>query len=141
VISIRETINAKKSVVWDAWITPQHIVNWYFASEDWCCPSANVECKIGGSFSIRMEAKDNSFGFDFYGQFTAVNFHKSLGYTLGDGRKVSVEFEGLNDQTTIVWHFEPETQNPESLQRQGWQAILTHFKQYVERSTVESLVI
>jgi hypothetical protein len=36
------------------------------------------------------------------------------------------------DQTRLVELFETETQNPPELQKQGWQAILNNFKQYVE---------
>ena len=38
--------------------------------------------------------------------------------------------------THIVWKFQPETQNPEALQQQGWQAVLTHFKAYLEQTVV-----
>jgi hypothetical protein len=32
----------------------------------------------------------------------------------------------------VVVVFEPETENPVELQREGWQAILNNFKKYVE---------
>jgi hypothetical protein len=35
-----------------------------------------------------------------------------------------------------LWKFEPETQNPEALQQQGWQAILNNFKSYLEQTVV-----
>lgn len=53
---------------------------------------------------------------------------------------LSVVFDGcanLNERGThILWEFEPETENPEALQQQGWQAILTHFKAYLEEPVV-----
>jgi uncharacterized protein YndB with AHSA1/START domain len=135
-ISTEINIAAPLAVVFDAWVNPSHIVNWYFASDDWCCPRAELDCRVGGTFSIRMEAKDQSFGFDFNGTFTAVEEEKQLQYILEDGRHVALNLNPSEHGTHILWKFEPETQNPEALQQQGWQAILTHFKAYLEQTVV-----
>jgi uncharacterized protein YndB with AHSA1/START domain len=135
-ISTEINIAAPLAVVWDAWVNPSHIVNWYFASADWCCPRAELDCRVGGTFSIRMEAKDQSFGFDFNGTFTAVEEEKQLQYILEDGRHVSWYLNPSDEVTHILWKFEPETQNPEALQQQGWQAILNNFKSYLEQTVV-----
>jgi uncharacterized protein YndB with AHSA1/START domain len=135
-ISTEIYVSASVSVVFDAWVNPSHIVNWYFASDDWCCPSAELDCRVGGTFSIRMEAKDQSFGFDFNGTFTAVEQEKQLQYILEDGRHVELNLTPTAEGTHIDWKFEPETQNPQDLQQQGWQAVLTHFKAYLEQPVV-----
>jgi len=135
-ISTEIYVSAPVSVVFDAWVNPSHIVNWYFASDDWCCPNAELDCRVGGTFSIRMEAKDQSFGFDFNGTFTAVEQEKQLQYILEDGRHVELNLTPTAEGTHIDWKFEPETQNPEDLQQQGWQAVLTHFKAYLEQPVV-----
>ena len=135
-ISTEIYVSASVSLVFDAWVNPSHIVNWYFASDDWCCPSAELDCRVGGTFSIRMEAKDQSFGFDFNGTFTAVEQEKQLQYILEDGRHVELNLTPTAEGTHIDWKFEPETQNPEDLQQQGWQAVLTHFKAYLEQPVV-----
>ena len=53
---------------------------------------------------------------------------------------LSVVFDGcanLNERgTDILWKTEPQSVNPEALQQQGWQAILTHFKAYLEQTVV-----
>lgn len=135
-ISTEINIIAPLSVVFDGWVNPSHIVNWYFASSDWCCPRAELDCRVGGNFSIRMEAKDQSFGFDFNGTFTAVEKDKHLHYILEDGRRVVLSLNPTDEGTHILWEFEPETENPEALQQQGWQAILTNFKAYLEQTVV-----
>jgi uncharacterized protein YndB with AHSA1/START domain len=135
-ISTEIYVSASVSVVFDAWVNPSHIVNWYFASDDWCCPSAELDCRVGGTFSIRMEAKDQSFGFDFNGTFTVVEQEKQLHYILEDGRHVELNLTPTAEGTHIDWKFEPETQNPQDLQQQGWQAVLTHFKAYLEQPVV-----
>lgn len=133
-ISTEVLVNSSVSQVWEAWIRPAHIVHWYFASEDWCCPSAELDCRVGGHFSIRMEAKDKSFGFDFNGTFTAVEEEKHLNYTLEDGRNVECAFITEGSNTRVIWKFEPENVHPHEFQQQGWQAILNNFKSYVEHN-------
>ena len=79
-----------------------------------------------------MEAKNGSFGFDFWGIYDAVDEFKQLDYTLGDGRKVSVFFEFTGIGTKLTETFETEDENPVEMQQMGWQAILDNFKKYVE---------
>jgi hypothetical protein len=79
-----------------------------------------------------MEAKDGSFGFDFWGIYDEVEYHEKLISTLGDGRKLEVKFLSLHKVTEIMQSFEAEDENPIDLQRGGWQAILDNFKRYVE---------
>ncbi|MFM7566092.1 MAG: SRPBCC domain-containing protein [Flavobacteriales bacterium] len=135
-IEVSILVNAQPSTVWEAWISPNHMVNWYFASPDWCCPSAELVCREGGTFNIRMEAKDQSFGFDFKGTFTAVDEENQVQYILEDGRFVRLKLTSTDEGTHIIWEFEPENQNPVEFQQQGWQAILTHFKAYGEQTLV-----
>jgi len=80
-----------------------------------------------------MAAKDGSFSFDFGGTYTKVVPFETIEYTIGDGSKVSVQFQSNNGITTVTETFEAEKTNPVEMQRQGWQAILNNFKKYTER--------
>ena len=79
-----------------------------------------------------MAAKDGSFSFDFGGEYTDVQNHTYIAYTMGDGRKVSVKFTSNGDTTEIEETFEPESQNSIEMQQGGWQMILNNFKNYAE---------
>ncbi len=131
-VTVRATIHAPVEVVWKYWRTPEDIVRWNNASDDWHTPAAENDLREGGYFNYRMEARDMSTGFDFGGIYSKVLLNKLIEYTIGDGRKVKVAFNPLGDQTEIVETFETETLNPVELQRKGWQAILDNFKKYVE---------
>jgi uncharacterized protein YndB with AHSA1/START domain len=133
-ITIQNTIAADKDTVWEHYTNPAHIVHWNAASDDWCCPSAENDLRVGGTYRARMEAKDASAGFDFEATYDAINKGESFTYTMSDGRKVDVLLEGLGDQTRITVTFDAEDENPAELQRAGWQSILDNFKQYVERA-------
>lgn len=131
-ITIKTTVNAPVDKVWKIWSNPEHIVKWSTASEDWHTPKATNDLRPGGRFSSRMEAKDGSMGFDFWGTYDVVKLHEKIGYTLGDGRKVDIFFHSHGESTDINETFEAEEQNPEEMQRAGWQAILDNFKKYTE---------
>jgi uncharacterized protein YndB with AHSA1/START domain len=79
-----------------------------------------------------MEAKDGSEGFDFEGTYTRVEPNKTITYRMSDGREVAVEFAERSGGVQVTETFDPETENTPELQRQGWQAILDHFKRHVE---------
>lgn len=131
-ISVETKVNAPINDVWSAWTTPDDITHWNFASDDWCCPRAEIELKPGGQFSYRMEAKDGSMGFDFTGEFTTVEHGKRLEFKLGDQRCVEVTFREAEDGILVNETFDAEDKNSAALQKQGWQAILNNFKKYLE---------
>jgi uncharacterized protein YndB with AHSA1/START domain len=133
-LTISNSIHAGLDRVWACYTEPEHITQWNFASADWHCPSARNDLQKGGSYSARMEAKDGSFGFDFEAIYDEVVAGEKLAYTMADGRKVTVRFEPRGGQTELSIDFEAERENPLELQRDGWQAILNNFKQYVEGS-------
>ena len=131
-IKIEALISAPPQKVWDHYIQPEHITQWNFASDDWCCPHAEYDLRAGGKYLARMEAKDGSFGFDFEAVYEEVIRHEKIVYKLEDGREVITDFEDVADNTRVVTVFDAENQNPEDMQREGWQAILDNFKRYVE---------
>jgi uncharacterized protein YndB with AHSA1/START domain len=133
-ITIKAEVQADLERVWTCWTMPKHIMNWNFASEDWHCPHAKNDLKVGGSFCSTMASKDGSMSFDFEGRYTEVIPHKLIRYTLEDGREVKISFEKKGDAVKVTETFDPESENSKEFQEQGWQAILNQFKHYVESS-------
>lgn len=131
-IAIETTVRAPLGAVWRAWTTPDDIERWNAASDDWHTTSANVDLRVGGTFSSRMEAKDGSMGFDFEGTYTDVAADARLAYVMADGREVVVEFVPQGSAVRVRETFDAEASNPVEMQRDGWQAILDRFARYVE---------
>jgi uncharacterized protein YndB with AHSA1/START domain len=131
-ITVEAIVKAPVEKVWTCWNEPQHITKWNQASDDWHTPNAENDLRVGGKFSATMAAKDGSFSFDFWGIYSAVDKHKRIEYTLGDGRKVSIIFSGNGNETKVTETFEAESENSIEMQRGGWQAILNSFKKYTE---------
>ena len=131
-ITVQNSIKAPVQKVWEYWSKPEHITKWSNASDDWHTPRAENDLREGGKFLSRMEACDGSMGFDFGGVYDEVKEHNRIAYTMGDGRKVEVDFETRGDETKVVETFDAENTHPVEMQRGGWQAILDNFKKYVE---------
>ncbi|QQR96796.1 MAG: SRPBCC family protein [Sphingobacteriales bacterium] len=134
-ITIQATIAADIQKVWNYYTEPAHITQWNFATDDWQCPSASNDMKVGGKYIARMEAKDGSFGFDFEATYNAIVEKEYFSYTMPDSRTVAVTFNALpNNTTSIDIIFDAETSNPIEIQRDGWLAILNNFKNYTEHN-------
>ena len=134
-ITVESRVNAPVAKVWTLWVTPEHIMQWNAASDDWHTPSASVDLRVGGSFSSRMEAKDGSMGFDFAGTYTEIQTHALIVFQFGEGaatREVRIVFEPVAETTIVRETFTPETTHPIEAQRSGWQSILNRFKSYAE---------
>lgn len=139
-ISVETTVAAPVEEVWRAWTTPDDIMQWNAASDDWHTTSATVDLRVGGTFSSRMEAKDDSTGFDFAGRYTKIEHHQTIEYSLEDGRVVVVEFVAGDNGVTVRETFDAESTHSAEQQREGWQAILDRFARHVEVQTGKSLV-
>jgi uncharacterized protein YndB with AHSA1/START domain len=131
-ITIDTVIVADIQKVWDYYNSPEHITKWNHASDDWHCPKAENDMKVGGTYLARMEAKDGSFGFDFKAIYDEIIPMAKVAYTLEDERKVVTIFEKQGEQTKVTTVFDAEGMNPIDMQKAGWQAILNNFKRYTE---------
>jgi uncharacterized protein YndB with AHSA1/START domain len=131
-ITVKTIVNSPINNVWEFWTKPEHITNWYFASNDWHAPKSENNLQIGGKFLIRMEARDKSFGFDFTGTYNEVVANSIIKYTMDDDRKATILFSEKENGTEIIQTFDAEKENTIELQQNGWQAILDNFKKYSE---------
>lgn len=130
-ITIETLVRAPIDKVWRAYTSPEDIIQWNAASDDWHTTSSSVELRVGGTFSSRMEAKDGSFGFDFAGTYTKIIPNELIEYAFGD-RSASVQFMQTSDGVKVRITFVAETEHSVEEQEQGWQSILNKFASHVE---------
>ncbi|MBP6181499.1 SRPBCC family protein [Flavobacterium sp.] len=131
-ITVQNTINAPIEKVWKFWTLPEHVMKWNNASDDWHTPFAENDLRVGGKFKYTMASRDGAMSFDFEGEYSVVKEYSLIAYEMADGRRVKIAFEPQNDGVVVTESFDPETENPEELQKKGWQAILDNFKKNVE---------
>ncbi|MBE0600946.1 MAG: SRPBCC domain-containing protein [Firmicutes bacterium] len=131
-VTVQTLVHAPLRTVWNLWTRPEHIKEWNSASDDWYTPSAQNDLRTGGRFCYTMSSRDGKNSFDFLGTYTEVIPQEKIACTLDDGRKVSIKFEPLADAVQVAETFELEHEYAPDKQQEGWQAILDHFKRYVE---------
>ena len=134
-LTVETLVRTDPASAWAAYNTPEDIMRWNQASEDWHSTSSRVDLREGGTFSSRMEAKDGSMGFDFAGTYTRIEQQRLIEYAMGDKRTVRVEFIPAGDAVTVRETFDAEDMHSPEQQRQGWQAILDNFARHVEVSS------
>ena len=130
-ITIETIVQAPIDKVWRAYTSPEDIIQWNAASDDWHTTSSSVELRVGGTFSSRMEAKDGSFGFDFAGTYTKIIPNELIEYEFFN-RSTSVEFMQIKEGVKVRITFIAETEHSVEDQEEGWQAILDKFARHVE---------
>lgn len=129
-ITVSTIVTAPLAEVWRAYTTPDDIKIWNAASLDWHTIAAEVDLRVGGKFTSRMEAKDGSFGFDFAGEYTKLIPQQLIEYSFGE-RNASVEFTERPDGVSVTVVFDAESTHTQEQQRSGWQAILDNFAKHV----------
>ena len=130
-ITVQATLNVSRAKAWTYYTLPEHITEWNFAHPSWSCPAASNDLRVGGKYEARMEARDGSAGFTLEAIYRVVEEPVELEYEFG-GRMVRISFDEVEGQTQVTIAFDPETENPIDLQRDGWQAILNNYKAYTE---------
>lgn len=140
-IQVEITVNGNLEKIWKFWNEPELIKSWAFASDDWECLYAENDLVVGGKFITRMSAKDKSFSFDFSGTYIEITEHEKITYVMSndindmEARRYEVVFKNIGDgKIKITETFDPEKQNSEDIQKNGWQSILNNFKKLVETS-------
>lgn len=130
-VTVEALVKAPLDHVWHCWTSPEHIMQWNAASDDWHTTKAHVDLRPGGAFSSRMEAKDGSMGFDFAGTYVRIDPHALISAQFGD-REMEVTFAAQADGILVREVFDAETEHPVEMQKSGWQAILDNFKRHTE---------
>lgn len=137
-IAVATVVHAAPAEAWEAFTSADAIMQWNQATPEWHCPTTQVDLRVGGVHSARMEARDGSMGFDFAGVYEEVDAPKALTLRLDDGRRARTTFESDGASTRVRTVFDPESTHPAEMQRDGWQAILDSFAAYVERSVAKT---
>jgi uncharacterized protein YndB with AHSA1/START domain len=139
ILTVEAIVNADVEKVWDLWTNPMHILKWNNASAEWHTTYVENDLRAGGRFLYRMEGKDMVRGFDFSGEYTAVEPLKHIYFTLDDGRKVQVAFTPNGTKTLVKQIFEADNTQSAEIQQSGWQAIMDSFKTHVETFDLDLL--
>lgn len=125
-------ISKPLEVVWERWTDPDLV--WLQAAPDsgWYPVEAMVDVREGGTFSILLQQTESGQQVLYSGTFTKVIPGQLVEWMFEDGRMSTVEFQQIDQSTIVRRSFDPERTPSAESQIVLNQAILNHFKDYVE---------
>jgi uncharacterized protein YndB with AHSA1/START domain len=131
-ITITRLYDAPRSLVFDCWLKPEHLVHWYSAGDGWSTPYAESDGCTRGRFKIGFAGPDGKVAFDFTGTYDEVTAPECIAFTADDGRPMRVEFSDQGGKTLVTLTLTLEPTHSEEQQRHGWTAMLANLETYLE---------
>ena len=123
-LTLTRVYAAPRELVWAALTDPAQVTKWMFAN-DWESPSAKIDLRPGGAFSIAMRPADRSQeGFGFDGTYREVTKPERLVQVIGDGRVMTTTLAEVLGGTKLTLTLEMSM--GEEQERLGWGQILDH---------------
>ena len=130
-ITIDTQIQAPLALVWQAYTSPEDMLEWSALSDKWIITLSCVDLRVGGQFSSRMEAKDGSFGFNYEGIYTQILPHRLVEYRLGDCF-TQVEFRDCGSSVQVKVTLDAQVSPSLEEQEAAWLEVLARFRRHVE---------
>ena len=128
-LTLVRVFDAPRELVWTAYTDPKHVTKWLFAN-DWECPSAEIDLRVGGAFNIGMRPADHSEeGFMLGGTYREVVKPERLVQEIGDGRTITTSFDEVLGGTRLT--VSVQMAMDEAQERAGYAQILDHFSQHL----------
>ncbi len=132
-ILLKIIICGKLNDVWNAWNTPENIIEWYQGHQDWSTIEAINNFQIGSSFKYVMNSKDKKSKFTLEGSYLEIIEFKKIRYSLKDKREIETSFQQLCNKVQIIQKVELDARNSTENQAEWWRNILINFKKHIEQ--------
>lgn len=136
-IKITKKLAALPQRVYDAYMNPEDLTQWYSASEGWTTPYAEIDPVPGGKFKIRFEDPTGANSFDYEGIFSQLEEPGLIEQQMGD-RSVITRINEIPGGTEIVQEFDADENYNRDYQAQGWLAILDNLEKYLQKEDEET---
>ena len=142
-LTVSRTIPAPRTRVFKAWTTPSELTKWWTVGEGWKTPSAKVDLRVGGRFSIANEPLGGG-ALTITGEFLVVDPPNRLVYTwVFPGEKaeesmITVEFRELGNATEVVVTHSKASRAMLLQAIEGWDTALASLEVYLGRLAAAS---
>lgn len=128
---IDAVIEAPRTRVYEAFVNPNDLTQWFHATEGWTTPFAEVDLRLGGTLRIAFQSPDRKHDFVLEGTFTKVIDGWSLAYDMGPDRSVTIDLADDGELTLVRLAFTLEHENTTEQQCEGWTAMLENLNDYL----------
>lgn len=128
-LTISRTIAASRQDVFDAWLSPEALMNFMCPGEGMTCPKAEVDAREGGAFLIVMTAGDKEL--PHKGEYKTISKYDELSFTWSSTMEetvglVTLKFEDADaGGTKLTLHHEGfDSEESRGNHEGGWTRIV-----------------
>lgn len=138
--TLKRTINAPISLVWEAWTTPDHIKFWW-GPKGMETRIVKHDFQVGGQWKYTMTMPDGN-EFVTEGEYLLIEAMKKLFTTanfrpMTEGVEIQTFFEANGDQTDFTFCVVHETEEYHKQQEKmgiakGWGSVISNLEAHIE---------
>lgn len=128
-VTVERRIAAPPERVFDAWLDPESVGRWLFATPGGVMERVEIDARVGGAFLI-VERRGDELA-EHFGEYLEIDRPHRLAFTFaamrGSGTTrvaVTIVPEGEGSHVTLVHEMDPQWAAYEDRTREGWTAIL-----------------
>lgn len=136
ILVVRRTIRATPERLFQAWITPSQLLQWW-GPDGVTCVDPSVDLRVGGSYRIGNRLPDGTTLW-IGGKFEVIDPPHRLTYTWhiegspGTVERVTVRFEAAGEATDLsVTHEHIADRSARDQHEYGWRSCLDRLAKYV----------
>ncbi len=129
VLTVERRIDAPPEKVFDAWLDPDGVGQWLFATPDGVMERIEIDARVGGKFLI-VERRGDQLA-EHFGEYLEIDRPRRLVFSFAAMREagytkaeVTIAPDGNGSLVTLVHEMDPEWADYEAQTRQGWTNIL-----------------
>jgi uncharacterized protein YndB with AHSA1/START domain len=137
-LTVTRVVPAPRNRVFRAWTVPSELKKWWTIGEGWKTSSAEIDLRVGGTFSIGNEPLGGG-AVVISGKFLVVEPPRKLVYTwlfpgsTPEASTITVEFRDLGPQTEVVVTHAGASKEMLLGAIAGWEAALAGLLLFLQR--------
>jgi uncharacterized protein YndB with AHSA1/START domain len=126
-VTVERHIAAPPEMVFDAWLDPEGVGHWLFATPDGVMERVEVDARVGGGFTI-VERRSADLA-EHFGEYVEIDRPGRLAFDFwtnfsAERTRVIVTIAADGDGTLLILRHEGVWADYEARTRQGWTMIL-----------------
>ncbi|HEY5711273.1 MAG TPA: SRPBCC domain-containing protein [Allosphingosinicella sp.] len=135
VVEITRRYDAATEVLFDAWLDPESVRHWLFATPDGVMERVEIEPRVGGRF--RIEERRGTDLAEHYGEYVEIDRPRRLAFDFwtnfsAERTRITVAIVPDGDGSRMTLTHEGVWADYEDRTRQGWTMILEGLARTVE---------
>lgn len=134
-VTVERRIAAPPEAVFDAWLDPESVRHWLFATPDGAMEKVEIDPRVGGGFTI-VERRGESLA-EHFGEYVALDRPHRLAFDFWtsfseERTRVAVTIAADGEGSLLTLRHEGVWADYEGRTRQGWTMILGNLAKTVE---------